>query len=113
MSDSTAANASSMRALIGRLLCAGLGALYMAGAAPLFTFGEFGRQLWGLIEDLVTPLAQSLGVAPWIAMALIAPFAIGGPLALVWKIAGKEVNRALWLLAGVAAYGVYWWFSGR
>lgn len=95
-----------MREFLGRILCAGLGALYMAGAVPLFTFGETGKQLRAFAEAQVTVIADALGIAPWIAIALIGPFAIAGPLALVWLIAGKGINRSLWFLAGIGGYGV-------
>lgn len=96
------------RETIGRILCFALGVLYAAGALPLFTFGPTGKYLWTLIEAQVTALAASIGVAPWIATTLIGLFAIGGPLALVWLIAGKQVARVRWLLAGVVACGAYW-----
>lgn len=99
------------REVIGRALCFALGALYTAGAVPLFTFGPTGKHLWSLIEAPVATLATSIGVAPWLATTLLGFFAIGGPLALVWLIAGKQVNRVRWLLAGVLAYGVYWLFA--
>ncbi len=78
----------------------------MAGAVPLFTFGEAGQRLRAFGEAQVTLVADALGIAPWIAIALIGPLAIAGPLALVWLIAGKGINRALWFLAGVGGYGV-------
>lgn len=96
------------RELIGRSLCFALGALYTAGAVPLFTFGPTGKHLWSIIETQVSALASAIGVAPWIATTLLGFFAIGGPLALVWLIAGKQVNRLFWLLIGICAYGVYW-----
>ena len=96
------------RAFIGRVLCFALGALYTAGAVPLFTFGPTGRHVWSLIEAQTAIIATSVGVAPWIATTLLGFFAIGGPLALVWLIAGKQVSRLLWLLAGVLAYAAYW-----
>jgi len=96
------------REVIGRVLCFALGALYTAGAVPLFTFGPTGKHLWSLIEAHVATLATSIGVAPWLATTLVGFFAIGGPLALVWLIAGKQVRRLRWLLAGVLAYGAYW-----
>ncbi|MFM1815110.1 MAG: hypothetical protein RLZ98_1805 [Pseudomonadota bacterium] len=102
-----------MREYIGRALCAGLGALYMAGAAPMFTFGETGMRLWTWIESVVTPLAQAAGIAPWMVMSALGPLAVGGPLALVWKIAGPGVSRISWFLAGIAAYGGYWWLLLR
>lgn len=77
----------------------------MAGALPLFTFGETGKQISAFLESQVTVVAGALGVAPWIALALIGSFAIAGPLALVWLIAGKQVNRTLWFLIGIAGYG--------
>lgn len=99
------------RELIGRALCFALGALFAAGAVPLFTFGPTGTQLWSLIEAQAAALASAIGVAPWIATTLLGFFAIGGPLALVWLIAGKQVNRLLWLLAGICAYGAVWLFA--
>lgn len=96
------------RELIGRILCFALGALYTAGAVPLFTFGPTGKYLWSLIETQVSALATAIGVAPWIATTLLGFLAVGGPLALVWLIAGKGVSRILWLFAGVVAYGVTW-----
>lgn len=96
------------RELIGRFLCFALGVLYTAGAVPLFTFGPTGKYLWSVIETQVSTLAAAIGVAPWIATTLLGFFAIGGPLALVWLIAGKQVSRLFWLFAGICAYGVYW-----
>ena len=93
------------REVIGRLLCFGLGALYMAGAVPLLRFGPTGQYLWSLIETQVAALASAIGVAPWIATTLLGFLAIGGPLALVWRIAGQHVRRWRWLLAGMAGYG--------
>ena len=78
----------------------------MAGAVPLFTFGETGKQIRAFFEAQVTVLADAIGIAPWIALALIGPLAIAGPLALVWLIAGKGINRTLWFLAGVAGFVV-------
>ena len=96
------------REMIGRILCFALGALYAAGAVPLFTFGPTGKQFWALIEAEAAAVATAIGVAPWIATTLLGFFAIGGPLALVWLIAGKQVHRWRWLLAGVLAYGALW-----
>lgn len=95
-----------MREFVGRILCAGLGALYVAGAVPLFTFGEAGKQIRAFAEAQVTVIADALGIAPWVALALVGPFAIAGPLALVWLIAGNGINRSLWFLAGIAGYGL-------
>jgi len=95
------------RKLLGSALCFGLGVLYTAGAVPLFTFGPTGKQLWSLFEAQVANLASAIGVAPWIATTLLGFLAIGGPLALVWLVAGKQVNRLMWLLAGMIAYGVF------
>jgi len=100
-----------MRANIGRILCFGLGFLFMAGAVPLFNFGAAGKQVWAVVEAQVTVIANAIGIWPWLAMWIVGAFAIGGPLALVWLIAGKQVNRTVWFLYGLAGYGV-WWFSG-
>lgn len=97
-----------MRELIGRLLCFALGALYTAGAVPLFTFGPAGKQIWDVFENSVAALATTISVSPWLATTLVGFFAIGGPLALVWLIAGKGVSRLMWMLAGVLGYGVFW-----
>lgn len=99
------------RELIGRTLCFALGALFAAGAVPLFTFGPTGAHLWSIIEAQAATIATAIGVAPWIATTLLGFFAIGGPLALVWLIAGKQVNRLFWLLAGICAYGAVWLFT--
>lgn len=96
------------RELLGRLLCFGLGALYAAGAVPLFTFGPTGKYLWSIFEQQVAAFATAVGVSPWLATTLIGLFAIGGPLALVWLIAGKGVSRLWWMLLGAVAYGVAW-----
>lgn len=102
-----------MQDIIGRALCAGLGALYMAGAAPLFTFGETGRQILTFVETHIAPLAAAIGVAPWVVMASVTPLLAGGLLGLVWKIAGPGISRIRWFLAGVAGYGALWWFVLR
>ncbi len=102
-----------MQQNFGRALCAGLGALYMAGAAPLFTFGETGQQLWAWIQGTVAPVASMVGIAPWMLTSALAPFAVAGPLALVWTIAGSQINRIYWFLAGVAGYGSGWWLLLR
>jgi hypothetical protein len=96
-----------MREMIGRMLCSGLGAFYMTGAVPLFTFGETGKQLWAFIEATVAQVANAVGIPEWLALSAVAPFAIGGPLALVWLIAGKGINRTLWFIAGIAAAGLF------
>ena len=74
---------------------------------PLFTFGAIGKQLWALFERQIANLSPTIGVAPWIATKLLGIFTIGGSLALVWLIAGKQVNRLMWLLAGMIGYGVF------
>lgn len=99
------------RELIGRVLCFGLGALYSAGLVPLFTFGPRGQYLWSLIEAQVAEIGSVFGVAPWIATTLLGLFAVGGPLALVWLIAGRRVSRLYWTVIGAAAYGAYWMFA--
>lgn len=100
-----------MRAMIGRILCFGLGALYTAGAVPLFTFGETGKRIWGVVEQHVAALGEAIGVWPWLLMWALGFFAVGGPLALVWLVAGRTVNRTLWFLAGVMSYGAWWMFG--
>jgi hypothetical protein len=95
------------RRLFGSVLCFAFGAFFAAGAVPLFTFGPSGKQLWVLFEAQVANLAGTIGVAPWIATTLLGIFAIGGPLALIWLIAGKQVNRLMWLLTGMIGYGVF------
>ena len=55
------------RDIIGRVLCFALGALYTAGAVPLFTFGPTGKHLWSQVELLVAQLATAIGIAPWLA----------------------------------------------
>ena len=99
-----------MRETIGRLLCAGLGALYMAGAMPLFNYGAFGREFWPIIESYIAVLADSIGISTWFAMLLLSPFAIGGPMALVWIFAGRGINRTYWFLAGILGYGAFYLF---
>ena len=96
------------RDIIGRVLCFALGALYTAGAVPLFTFGPTGKHLWSQVELLVAQFATAIGIAPWLATWLLGFLAIGGPWALVWLVAGNKVRRWRWMLAGVAAYGVFW-----
>ncbi len=102
-----------MRDNIGRALCFGLGLFYMIGAVPLFTFGESGKKLWAFIQAQVTVIADAVGIAPWLAIWFIGTFAIAGPLALVWLIAGKGVSRIYWFLAGVLAYIGYWIFLSK
>ena len=96
---------------LGRLLCFGLSFLFMAGAVPLFNFGEVGRQIWAVAESVVTPLANSIGVWPWLAMWILGFFVFAGPMALIWWVVGNKVNRTLWFFYGFAAYGI-WWLSG-
>ena len=99
------------RELIGRTLCFALGALFAAGAVPLFTFGPTGVHFWSAIETQAAAVATAIGVSPWIATTLLGFLAVGGPLALVWLIAGRQVNRLVWLLAGIVAYGAIWLFT--
>lgn len=102
-----------MRENIGRLLCFALGALYMAGAAPLFTYGEAGKQLLAFVETQIAPLAANFGLPTWVVMWTVTPLLAGGVLGLVWKIAGPGVKRFRWFLAGIAGYGALWWFVLR
>ena len=97
-----------MREFVGRILCFGLGLLYSAGAVPLFTFGKTADQLWAQFEHIVGMLANGIGIAPWLATTILGFFAIGGPLALVWVIAGRGVNRTMWFVGGVIAYAGLW-----
>ncbi len=102
-----------MRELIGRALCFGLGFLFMAGAVPLFNFGEPGQQIWSVFQSYVAMLAEAIGVWQWVIMWLLGTFIIAGPLALVWLIAGRGVNRLLWILAGILGYGLWWMFGPK
>ena len=100
-----------MRQAIGALLCFATGALFVLGAVPLFNYGEVGRRVWPHVEAVVASIATTIGIAPWMAMWLLGFFAIGGPLAVVWLIAGRGVNRITWFLSGLIA-GVLWWLFG-
>lgn len=85
----------------------------MAGAVPLFNFGETGQKIWTVFQGYVAALAEGIGVWQWLITWLLGPFIIAGPLALVWLIAGREVNRTLWILTGFLAYGIWWMFSPK
>jgi len=102
-----------MREYLGRSLCFGLGLLYAAGAVPLFNFGEVGASVWTVFEAQVVAIANTIGVWPWLLMWLLGPLIIGGPLALVWLIAGPGVRRIKWFLGGLVVYGVWWVFGPR
>ena len=101
------------RANVGRVLCFGLGLLYAAGAVPLFNFGQVGTDVWSVVEAQVTAIATAIGVWPWLLMWFLGPLIIGGPLALVWLIAGPGVRRIQWFLGGLIAYGLWWAFGPR
>ncbi|MGI9521847.1 MAG: hypothetical protein ACR2PG_09400 [Hyphomicrobiaceae bacterium] len=100
-----------MRKSVGRLLCLGLGVFYMAGLVPLFGFGQFGEQLWTAFRGQVDSLAQMTGISSWIIIVAISPILVGGPLALVWRLAGSGINRFLWLLLGITLYWSLWIFA--
>lgn len=100
-----------MRDTFGRFACSLLGALYTAGAVPLFSFGETGAKIWNMFEQHVTAIADAVGISSWLALALLGPLTVGSPLALVWLIAGNGITRPFWFLAGIAAYGAYWMFG--
>ena len=103
---------AAVRENVGRVLCLALGALYMAGAVPLFNFGQAGAEVLAAIDQVITQIANAIGVWPWLLRWLIGPIIVGGPLALVWIIAGPGVKRILWFLGGIALY-VMWWIFGR
>lgn len=85
----------------------------MAGAVPLFNFGETGQKIWTVFQGYVAALAEAIGVWQWLIMWLLGPFIIAGPLALVWLIAGRGVNRTLWIITGFLAYGIWGMFGPK
>ncbi|MEL6299329.1 MAG: hypothetical protein AAFQ45_12240 [Pseudomonadota bacterium] len=100
-----------VRNMFGRALCAGLGAGFVAGAIPLFTFGPAGQQVRAMIEPRIEALAAALGVPDWVGLAIAGSFAIAGPMALVWLIAGPDVRRLRWFVLGALGYGAVWAFT--
>ena len=99
------------RVLIGSILCFGLGVLFIAGAVPLFNYGETGQWIWNAFNEQARAIALQFGVPGWIASAGLGLISLGGPLGLVWWIAGKETKRLMWFTLGLLAYGGSWMFG--
>ena len=96
------------RVMIGSALCFGLGVLFFAGAVPLFNYGEAGQWIWGVFNEQARAIAAGFGVPGWIASVGLGLISIGGPMGLVWWIAGRETKRLMWFVIGALAYGASW-----